>query len=123
MHAGGVARGEDQTMKFDGPRYYILDTDRRPVEVPILVWAEWHEKNFKDRIVGRTQLTSHVYVSTVFTGMNHRFLGGGPPLLFETMIFGGKLDGNQWRFASWDDAEVGHKAAVRMAQAAQKAHT
>jgi hypothetical protein len=31
-------------------------------------------------------------ISTVFLGLNHNFFGGGPPLLFETIIFGGHLD-------------------------------
>jgi hypothetical protein len=35
------------------------------------------------------------------------------------MIFGGPLDEYQWRYSSWDDAEAGHRAAVKKARAAQ----
>jgi hypothetical protein len=44
--------------------------------------------------------------------------GKGPPILFETMIFGGPLHEYCWRYASWDDAQAGHKAAVRKAHEA-----
>jgi hypothetical protein len=68
------------------------------------------------------------WVSTVFLGLDHRHWGGGPPHVFETMAFvhtGRTMDlfGRgpepvpdtlcQKRYSSWDDAEIGHKAAVR----------
>jgi hypothetical protein len=55
----------------------------------------------------------------VFLGLDHRFGGSGPPLLFETMIFGGPLDEEMWRYSSWDAAEAGHAAAVRKAREAR----
>jgi hypothetical protein len=98
--------------------YYILDAEHRPVKAASMMqWAQWFE-DFNNRIVDYTEITSAVYVSTVFVGLDHRFGGGGPPIVFETCIFGGPLDGNEWRYASWDDAEAGHKAAVRKARAA-----
>lgn len=51
-------------------------------------------------------------VSTVFLGLDHNY-GDGPPLLFETMVFG--LPGEteyQWRYATWDEAVAGHERAV-----------
>jgi hypothetical protein len=54
-----------------------------------------------------------IHVSTVFIlGINHAF-GDGDPLLFETMIFDGPLDGYQVRYSTWEQAEVGHKEALR----------
>ena len=100
-----------------GRGYYILDANRAVVPVEDLTeWAEWWGKD--DRIVGHTQVSNEVRVSTVFIGIDHRFSGMGPPLLFETMVFGGKLDQELWRYSSWDDAEVGHEIAVRKAKAA-----
>lgn len=55
-----------------------------------------------------------ILVSTVFLGINHNF-GQGKPILFETMIFGGSLDGKQWRHTEYDEAEEFHKTAVQMA--------
>jgi hypothetical protein len=34
------------------------------------------------------------------------------------MIFGSPLDRRTWRYSSWDDAEAGHRTAVREARAA-----
>ncbi len=96
---------------------YILDADHRPVKATLMQWAMWFE-DITNRIVDYTEITSETNVSTVFLGLDHRFDRSGPPLLFETMIFGGPHDQSGWRYASWDDAEVGHKAAVRKARAA-----
>ena len=51
-------------------------------------------------------------VSTVFLGIDHSFMEGGPPLLFETMIFGGERDGEQMRYATKSEAIAGHNQAV-----------
>jgi len=53
-------------------------------------------------------------VSTVFLGLDHGW-GDGPPILFETMIFGGPHDQRQWRYSTIEEAREGHKAAVRLA--------
>lgn len=51
------------------------------------------------------------HISTVFLGIDHNW-GSGPPLLFETMIFGS--DDLLWeRYTTWEEAEKGHAAAVR----------
>jgi hypothetical protein len=100
----------------DRLRYYILDAEDRVVRADLITWARWFE--YANRHVGYTQITSECLVSTVFLGLDHRFSGNGPPLLFETIIFGGPLDQAQNRYSSWDDAEAGHKAAVRKARAA-----
>ena len=60
---------------------------------------------------GRVARTAHggVIVSTVFLGLDHNW-GDGPPLLFETMVFGGEHDEEQERYATWDEAVAGHEA-------------
>jgi hypothetical protein len=103
-------------MKIRPPRHYILDADNHAVEVNFLTWAIWFED--ADRRVGYTQITSHVEVSTIFLGLDHRHLGDGPPILFETMVFGGPLDGDGGRYSSYDDAEVGHRMMVAKVRAA-----
>jgi hypothetical protein len=100
-------------------RYYMLDAEHHVVETNnVITWAQWFED--ANRVVDWTQITSEITVSTVFLGLDHRFAGAGPPLLFETMIFGGpaELDETCWRYSSWDDAQAGHAAAVRKARAA-----
>jgi hypothetical protein len=54
-------------------------------------------------------------VSTVFLGLDHSF-GHGPPLLFETMIFGGERDQYQERYSTLQDAMDGHDRAVELAK-------
>ena len=105
------------------PRWYILDDENRPVEVDIRTWGKWFD-NVDHRIVGYTQITSDVLVSTVFIGLDHRpvsmFGSSGPPILFETLIFGGDEDGLMQRYASWDDAKTGHDVLVNKMRAKLK---
>ena len=90
--------------------YYLLNGDRTTKQVPMMVWALWFETT--DRVVEKTNIDD-VEVSTVFLGIDHRF-GGGPPLLFETMIFGGEHDEEMWRYSTWDEAKAGHSHAVSL---------
>jgi hypothetical protein len=50
-------------------------------------------------------------VSTVLLGLDHSH-GSGPPLIFESMIFGGDHDCAQWRYATREAAEDGHRRIV-----------
>lgn len=52
-------------------------------------------------------------VSTVWLGVDHS-LGGGNPVLFETMIFGGSHAGFERRYETEIEALSGHAEAVKM---------
>ena len=54
-----------------------------------------------------------VRVSTVLLVLDHGW-GDGPPLIFETMIFGGEHDEEQWRYSTREEAEEGHRRAVAL---------
>lgn len=96
---------------------YILK-DKQPVQCDDLMeWAAWFEGT-KNRIVAQTEVADGVAVSTVFLGLDHQF-GSGPPLLFETMVFGGPLDEDQERYSTWAAAERGHAATVGRVRAVQ----
>lgn len=41
----------------------------------------------------------------------------GPPIVFETMIFGGANDEYQERCSTWEEAEAMHKRACKLAEA------
>ena len=84
----------------------------------LMQWAELYEKP-AGRRVARTVVSDGVDVSTVLLGLDHRFGGDGPPIIFETMVFGGPLDGEQDRYATRAEAEAGHAAMVARAIAAQ----
>jgi hypothetical protein len=90
---------------------YVLDEDNNPLPMEdIEAWAKWFETH--DRHVADTQLPNGIRVSTVFLGLDHNLGLIGPPVLWETMIFGGKLDQYQERYSSRKDAEVGHELAI-----------
>jgi hypothetical protein len=92
--------------------YYILDADNNPIPEPnALDWAIWFEDNHSRR-VGWTQITSEIVVSTVFLGLDHNFSGQGGPILFETMVFGGKCDEYQCRHHTWAEAAAFHAMVV-----------
>lgn len=84
---------------------YILDGRRVRLCRDLITWAEWFEK--ADRRVAETTV-GDARVSTVFIGLDHQF-GDGPPLIFETMVFGGPWAGEMDRCSTWDEAEVMHE--------------
>ena len=85
--------------------YYILKGKAVEPCEDGLTWSMWFQD--ADRCVGDTE-TEKVRVSTVFLGLNHNF-EDGPPLIFETLVFGGDLDGEMRRYSTWEEAENGHK--------------
>jgi hypothetical protein len=95
-------------MPAPDPRHWILD-GHEPVAVDLMTWACWLET--ANRVVAVTRIGDDVRVSTIFLGLNHRF-GAGPPLLFETMVFGGDHHGDQQRYSTWAQAELGHMERV-----------
>ena len=88
----------------------------------LMEWAKWFET--ANRVVAQTEVGS-LFVSTVFLGLDHNFLDSGQPLLFETMIFDGRLTGDLKnspesiycdRASDWDAAEAMHRRAVTLAE-------
>ena len=87
--------------------HYILD-GHQAVPVDLVTWAHWFEK--AERHVANETI-GDVRISTVFLGLDHQY-GPGPPLLFETMVFGGSLDQEQTRCSTWEEAEHMHAVMV-----------
>ena len=98
---------------------FILNDDNVAVPEPDLItWALWLEKNRDRRRVARTTVLGGYLISTVFLGLDHGFLPGGPPMIFETMIFprDSWLDEYCERCSTWNQALDMHKQAVRHAR-------
>jgi hypothetical protein len=100
------------------PLGYIL-RGREPVAV--YAWDRYAPRDPKACTVGRDIVQTDrgpFLVSTVFLGVDHNMLGAGPPLLFESMAFEGEeVTGDDVfmdRYATWDEAEAGHKAMVEL---------
>lgn len=110
-------------MSIRRPRYYVLNADNQPVPEPDMMrWAQWFEH--ANRRVDYTQITSVLTVSTVFLGVDHRHFGKGPPVLYETMVFGDADDtdhGEDRRYSTWDDAATGHAMVVKRLRQKQRA--
>lgn len=88
---------------------YILD-GKQPVSCEdIWAWNEWMANNRRHVAVTKC---NHVRVSTIFLGLDHNYHPDGPPLLFETMIFGGELTQHLRRYCTWEEAEAGHAETV-----------
>jgi len=98
-------------MKFHG-RYILDDETGEPIPCEdLLTWGKWLQG--ADRTVAKTK-KGDIRVSTMFLGLDHSF-GEGPPLLYETMIFGGEHDQYQARYATRKEALAGHKEAEELA--------
>src|SRR5271157_1791088 len=90
---------------------YSLDDDGNPVAIhDIKEWVAAFQK-INRRVAEVFVRKSRI--STVFLGLDNNYRGGGGPVLWETMIFGGKFDGEQWRYRTRHEALEGHVAAVR----------
>jgi hypothetical protein len=99
-----------------GNGWYILNKKHEIVPTDSLTATRWlcpdaDGKN-DNRRVAYTKI-GDVQISTVFLGLDHSF-DDGPPLVFETMIFGGEHNEGQWRYHAWQEALEGHEAAIKL---------
>lgn len=100
------------TNRYFTEHKFILNEKGEPMPCHDLYeWGVWFETN--SRIVEQT-FFKDIKVSTVFLGMDHGW-HDGPPVLWETMIFGGKHDQYQKRYTSLADAKAGHREALLLA--------
>lgn len=102
-----------------------------PVECTIEEFGPWFETANRDVALTDTQMHA---VSTIFLGIDHNHRMRGPPILFETMVFE-RASGERLldpkrkelsqriidfteslnimrRYATWNDAEEGHRRIV-----------
>ena len=113
--------------KAGRPRCYVL-VGQTPVEEPdLLAWAKWYGE-LDHRVVSQTEIGTKL-VSTVFLGIDHQFRFDGPPILFETMVFGPKEEKELLgrmrpvreeeyceRCSTWLEAEAMHQRAIKWAK-------
>ena len=81
------------------------DRHGRPITM-----EQWSQLYRQERHLGLTRLDD-IEVSTVWIGLDHR-IGAGPPLIFETMVFGGPDDGQLERYPTEGEAREGHRRWV-----------
>ncbi len=98
--------------------WFVLDKDHNVIAEPDQEKAARFFGRLNARQVAEdTFMTdvAEVRVSTVFLGLNHRWSSeeGDPPIIFETMVFGGPHDQYQTRCCTWDEALEMHKVAIK----------
>lgn len=90
--------------------FYKLDEDLNPISCSIDEMMEWMIANGKQ--IEKTQVTDDIIVSTVFLGVDHAYFFNAPPILFETMVIGGRNDRFIQRSKTWSEAEDIHNMLV-----------
>lgn len=89
---------------------YVLDENGNPVPCEDLFkWGRFMQEY--RRIVKRAEIYD-VLVSTVFLGLDHG--RDGQVLLYETMVFGGPMNGCMERYETREQAEEGHEKIVAL---------
>jgi hypothetical protein len=88
-------------------RPWHYDKHGEPIEFDR--WGELFEARDYQRVAS-TEIDD-ARVSTVWLGIDHSF-GGGPPIIFETMVFGGPHDQAQMRYSTEAEAIDGHARTV-----------
>lgn len=92
------------------PQLYILKGKKPVPAESIEQWGAFFESD--KRIVAQESI-GEAWISTVFLGLDHSFSGEDEsPVLFESMVFGGTLDGDTARYCTWSEAEQGHREMV-----------
>jgi len=94
--------------------WYDLDEEKNVVPLPEGKYPDFSKSN---RVVNQTNLSEkgeEVLVSTVFLGLDHSFGLNKEkgPLIFETMIFGGRYDQYQMRYHTYKEAQEAHYKIV-----------
>ena len=94
---------------------YIL-VDGEPVEeFDLIKWGRFMQS--ETRKVALDEVGG-IKISTVFLGLDHSF-GGWVPVLWGTMIFGGKHDQYQERYTTKQKALEGHAKAVALVKSGE----
>jgi hypothetical protein len=104
---------------MNGEWKYILNENNQPVvEHDLFTWAKWFET--ADRVVSKTNF-GDIQISTVFLGLDHQF-DEGRPILYESMVFGGKLNERCIRYSTREEAITGHNELVAEVVKADNIH-
>jgi hypothetical protein len=96
-----------KVMRDASKGWYVLDKGRARPANDVLEAAR-ALGDIESRTVDRTEIDNEVHVSTVFLCLDQNHSNEGPPILFETMIFGGRHNCRHWRFSALAEAKKAH---------------
>lgn len=101
----------------DPTRLYALVEHEVVAVRDICAWAQWlHEA---DRAVEETTVGG-VVISTAFLAFDYYYSLDDPPLLFQTMVYGGRLHEVEAKYATWNEAVAGHAQMVALVQETER---
>jgi len=92
--------------------------DRQGKQITMRQWMEAFEdrENREKYVRVAWTVVDGIEISTVWLGIDHNFARIHhpelPPLIFETMVFGGAMDQEPYRWATEQEAIDGHEIAV-----------
>ncbi|MHC5859564.1 hypothetical protein [Nostoc sp.] len=91
--------------------YYKLDGKTPVATESFIDWNLWiTSSNFADTTVMHNEFNDYI-VSTRFVGIDLNpgsSNSNSQPMVFETLVMGGALDGKRNFYPTWDDAIQGH---------------
>ncbi|MEH2032236.1 MAG: hypothetical protein V7K67_21740 [Nostoc sp.] len=86
-------------------RYYKLQGQSPIIAESFLDWCLWMASADTRVMVNDIY---NVNISTVFVGINLDPQQSGEPMIFETLVMGGVLDGKRNHWSTWEQAMQGH---------------
>lgn len=87
-----------------------FDRDGQPVSIQ--EWTDLRSSEEYIRVASTYGPGERWWVSTVWIGIDMGFRRSGPPVIFETMVFGGPLTDECFRYATEAEAHAGHEVIV-----------
>lgn len=101
-------------------RWYIWDREKDEIKLASSIeeWGQYMELGGNRRVA--LDHVDDAEISTVFLGIDHNFFAKDSPILFETMVFGGHLDGEQERYRTSQQARDGHKLMIEKVKDAER---
>ncbi len=86
--------------------------DRQGEPIDMIEWGKRLTDLEYKRVAYDELADGTIIVSTVWLGLDHNW-GEGRPLIFETMVFGGPNDQDQYRYSTEAEALAGHVERVK----------
>lgn len=116
-----IVRHDGTVVPGYGGRSFFYDRQGQPItaeEADPLLGDITYKRVAGDTVVLDGQ---QLAVSTVWLAVDHNFSRQGPPLIFETMVFGDHplAEDACWRYATEDEARTGHENVVKALRTAR----
>lgn len=93
---------------------YRLDENKNAIPCSVEEWgAQREEMSINNTKHVAEETIDDIWISTVWLGLDQRWLYNGAPLIYETMVFDKQHDEIYCsRSSTWQQAEESHKVAV-----------